>query len=257
LQYCPEIYGIYSDRNNNIYSILMEDVSTFSHFDTIHDVSQWDEKSILIVLRDMAKMHSVFFDRRDQISEKISIFTIDMLLSHDAAELLHALTIYNTKRYPNLIPESILLIYEDFIDNLNEKICIMKEFPMTLIHNDFNPRNLCLRNYEGEMKIVLYDWELACFHNPQRDLIEFLVYTLKSDSPKEEYDKYTGSYVKMLEEYTGRKFSRNQFLNVLYTNALYMAVVRFNLYLLANNILKFDFMERIYSNLSDYILNSR
>jgi aminoglycoside phosphotransferase (APT) family kinase protein len=53
--------------------------------------------------------------------------------------------------------------------------------PRTLIHNDFNPRNIALRRDAGRLRLVAYDWELATVGVPQRDLAEFLCFVLPED----------------------------------------------------------------------------
>ena len=45
--------------------------------------------------------------------------------------------------------------------------------PPTLVHNDFNPRNLAL--VDGGTRLVALDWELATVTVPQRDVAELLV----------------------------------------------------------------------------------
>ena len=58
--------------------------------------------------------------------------------------------------------------------------------PRTLIHHDFNPRNVCLRSTlkgwsgaDGErLRLCAYDWELATLGAPQRDLAELLCFVL-------------------------------------------------------------------------------
>src|SRR5260221_8786615 len=53
--------------------------------------------------------------------------------------------------------------------------------PQTLIHNDFNPRNVCLRSVEGGWQVCAYDWELAAIGTPMRDLAEFLCFVSPLD----------------------------------------------------------------------------
>jgi hydroxymethylglutaryl-CoA reductase (NADPH) len=50
--------------------------------------------------------------------------------------------------------------------------------PRTLIHNDFNPRNILLRRVDGALRLCAFDWELATVGAPQRDIAEFLCFAL-------------------------------------------------------------------------------
>lgn len=47
--------------------------------------------------------------------------------------------------------------------------------PKALVHNDFNPRNVALRR---DGRLCIYDWELAMWNIPQRDIVEWLSFIL-------------------------------------------------------------------------------
>ena len=130
----------------------------------------------------------------------------------------------------------------------------MTLYPMTLTHNDFHPRNICLREENGEKHLVVYDWELAAVQNPQHDLIEFLIYALPINAPMEQFRKYFDYYFEHLKEYIGKNLIKEEFMDVLYLNALELGLIRYNIYLLTHNIMKYDFMDRVYLNLRNLIL---
>jgi hydroxymethylglutaryl-CoA reductase (NADPH) len=58
--------------------------------------------------------------------------------------------------------------------------------PLTIIHNDFNPRNVAIRN---DGRPCIYDWELAVRNIPHRDIVEFLAFVLPADCS--EFDLHT------------------------------------------------------------------
>ena len=53
---------------------------------------------------------------------------------------------------------------------------ILDAAPQTLIHNDFNPRNICLKPAGDGWRLCAYDWELAAVGTPMRDLAELLCF---------------------------------------------------------------------------------
>lgn len=69
---------------------------------------------------------------------------------------------------------------ESAIANIGRINSVLASAPLTLIHNDCNPRNICLHKQDGGQgaRLCLYDWELAKLDTPQRDLAEFLTFTL-------------------------------------------------------------------------------
>ncbi len=254
LSYCPEIYGSYADASKNAYAVLMEDLSSSTHLDTVNRPSLWDAESIKAVLFDLAGMHSVYMERFEDIPEEINVNNYTEKNLVPASDLLSELTSYNARRFPELLTKPIEKIYQVFLDNIPGILNEMESFPMTLTHNDFNVRNICLRKPEPKRsRLVLYDWEVPCWQNPQLDAVEFLVYCLPGNATRSSFSRYISQYMKNLEGFSERTFDKKIFEKVLYLNAIKLAVIRFNLYLLAHNVLKFPYMDRVYANLRTLI----
>jgi hypothetical protein len=75
--------------------------------------------------------------------------------------------------------------------------------PRTLVHNDFNTRNIALRKGGG---LVAYDWELATVQVPQRDLADLLAHVLGPDARTESVDHFLEFHRRALESATGATF---------------------------------------------------
>jgi hydroxymethylglutaryl-CoA reductase (NADPH) len=71
--------------------------------------------------------------------------------------------------------------------------------PRTLIHHDFNPRNICLRGG----RLCAYDWELAAVGAPQRDLAELLCFVLRPDVGVDEVRRWIAHHRQALAAETG------------------------------------------------------
>ena len=109
------------------------------------------------------------------------------------------------------------------IDSADELWKIFDSFPMTLIHNDCNPRNICIRKAtsdqgdssdEDPRRMCIYDWELARIDVPQHDLAEFLAFILPPDCSIHRRMEIIKYYIEMLEKYSGRKFNRQKYVNL-------------------------------------------
>ena len=104
------------------------------------------------------------------------------------------------------------------IDSADAMWNIFDSFPHTLIHNDCNPRNICIRkagsaqgttgSHDDPRKICIYDWELARIDVPQHDLAEFLAFVLQPDTSLQRRMELIEYYITMLEEYSQQKFSQ-------------------------------------------------
>ncbi len=255
LSFCPEVYGTKVEKEREIFAILMEDISYCSHLDTVNDPSKWDDQSIRFVLNDLASLHSVYLGKEFELPGEIGLLTVDKNSLLAGRELLQELTDYNSRRFPEIITKDCKWALQSFLKDLPAALDVMEKAPQTLTHNDFNTRNIGLRPAEHWPRLVMYDWELPGIQNPQRDLIEFLVYALPSRVAVETIDKYAEYYRKILEEKSKVELNKEEFERVLMYHSFVLASRRFNLYLLAHNVMQFSFMERVYDNLSRFILH--
>jgi thiamine kinase-like enzyme len=169
---------------------------------------------------------------------------------------MRELTRYNSSRFPEIVTKDYGEVIFSFLEDLPNVLEAMEKSPRTLTHNDFNTRNIALRPTGEHPRLVVYDWELPSIQNPQRDLIEFLVYALPENAPVNLIDEYAEFYRKKLEEKSRIVLNKNEFDRLLFYHSLVLASRRFNLYLLAHNVMQFSFMNRVYANLSRFILDT-
>ena len=253
LDFTPEVYGMKLESERGFGAVLLEDLSDFPYFDTMINLDGWPEEAIKTVLEGLSSIHSRYFDDFDSIPGSIKAEKIDFKIRANAKEFLKELTFSNRDYFPEFIPEKTLEAYNNFLENIGESLEKAGSFPMTLTHNDLNTGNICVRKPEDGYKLCAYNWEMLCFQNPQHDLAEFLIFAFNRLPQKEVLEGYIDYYIECLEGKTGKTFDRENFYEVLKINVLELATVRFNLYLLAHRILRFEFMERVYKNLVDFI----
>jgi len=249
----PHIYGTRCDDSRRIYAILMEDLSSCSHLNTADRPELWEHHQIEAVLSALADIHAVHWNQRKSLPAAAPLEALNPETYRASADLLGELTAFNAFRYPRLMDADLQRILNETLADLDSLTRAMLQQPLTLIHNDFNPRNICLRKHGGAMQPLVYDWELALFGNPQHDLIEFLIYVLDLDAPASRFDEYIEIYCRHLEAKIGSPLAAAEFRQGLALNALDLALVRFNLYLMGHNLLNFIFLERVYRNLARYI----
>lgn len=256
-RHMPYIYGTRCDDRRNIYAILMEDLSDCSHLNTSNRPAAWQPSHIRKALGTLVDIHAIYWNRPTALPKAVPIEEIDLPRYQAAESLLNALTTFNAKRYPDLVTAELKGTLRQVLKNLPDFVKNLQQQPMTLTHNDFNPRNLCFRADNGSLRMVVYDWELAMFQNPQHDLVEFLVFAMDNDAPISAFESYTEQYYRRLEDKVEKLPERKAFYHGLYLNAVDLALVRFNLYLMGHNILHLKFMDRVYGNLCRYLLHGR
>lgn len=122
---------------------------------------------------------------------------------------------------------------EKAIENLSVIWSLFESAPQTMIHNDCNPRNICLRLPTASMgqpveqpssrestgvgppppppppldlrTLCIYDWELACVGVPQRDVVEFLAFTLQPSAPLASWLGHVRSHWQHLQSSSGQR----------------------------------------------------
>ncbi|MCB1889754.1 MAG: thioester reductase domain-containing protein [Rhodocyclaceae bacterium] len=76
--------------------------------------------------------------------------------------------------------------------------------PQTLVHNDFNPRNLAFRPTATGLVCCAYDWELAAVGLPQGDLAELLCFVVPAPAMASEAPHWLERHRRGLEAATGQ-----------------------------------------------------
>ena len=116
---------------------------------------------------------------------------------------------------------------------------------MTLIHGDFNPRNIAFRRGPSGLRLCAWDWELAELQVPQRDLAELLSFALSADVPpstvdglvelhRQELSRWADTTIDAAEWRRGYQLALRDFL-----------VTRLSLYQLVHAFRPCAFLERV------------
>jgi hydroxymethylglutaryl-CoA reductase (NADPH) len=165
----PRTYGVVEDDTREAYVIVMERVTG--------DAGPWDRGRIDRALRAIARVHGHWLGHD---------FAADPWLDPGggpehlvkARELWEALARYTAAEQPELLCAGRLAVVLGLADTAGLWSQELAALPRTLVHHDFNPRNIAVA---GE-RIIAYDWELASTGVPQRDVAELLAFTLGPDA---------------------------------------------------------------------------
>jgi aminoglycoside phosphotransferase (APT) family kinase protein len=116
--------------------------------------------------------------------------------------------------------------------------------PRTLAHNDFNPRNIALRDEGGRLRLCAYDWELATLRVPQHDAAELLAYVLPADTEAAEAAHYVELHRRAVAEAGGVVPDERTWREGFALALRDLLVNRFALYLMAHSFRHYGFLER-------------
>ena len=161
----------------------------------------------------------------------------------EMSELWDALMVHGANEFPELVTEPQLELLRTLVPSMPQWWKRMEQMPRTLIHNDFNPRNLGLRR-EG-LRLCAYDWELSTLHLPQHDLAELLCFVLNENIDQRALDHYLDLHRRTLMESSGRDIDAGCW-RAGYRYALRdLCINRLMLYLMGHTVRRYSFMERV------------
>ena len=199
----PAPITVLRDDDRGEWVVALEYVSDAQVANAWHRA--WTHSEIEAALHGLAVLHSVWHDRCETLVSQnwlaprrssAQMAAMIPLWSALAANARPAFTSWGGHELAD-VHESLLCGIDRWWQPLGNNL-------QTLIHNDFNPRNIMLRGQPGvALHLCAYDWELATIGAPQRDLAEFLCFTLAPETADDDALTWVQRYAGLLEEQTG------------------------------------------------------
>jgi hydroxymethylglutaryl-CoA reductase (NADPH) len=243
----PRVYGVHSDPDREAYLIVMERLrSDVILKDSADDVRGWRSEHVDAALAGIAGVHADWLGREDELTAQPWLGPVlDPERVAELRELWSAIAAHAADEYPRWVDELALLEISRAIETLPGWWREFERMPRTLVHGDFNPRNIALRR-DG-LQLVAWDWELATLHVPQRDLAELLAFVLTPDADPARVDHHVEIHRRALERAASVELDREQWRRG-YRLALHeFAITRLGLYLMGHTQHSYDFLDRVVS----------
>jgi aminoglycoside phosphotransferase (APT) family kinase protein len=181
-RYMPEVFATYVDEATRTWAVLLEHISGAILVDTVDCPGKWTRDHIETAIDGMAALHAAWHGRIDELrrqpwmGEARTTARMQSMMPLWRALADHASPMFSAWTNP-----SLPALQHGLIERIAEWRPALERAPQTLIHNDFNPRNVCLRARRGRSTLCAFDWELATIGAPVRDLAEFLCFVLPPD----------------------------------------------------------------------------
>jgi NADP-dependent 3-hydroxy-3-methylglutaryl-CoA reductase len=244
--YIPKIYGIYQNDEREAYIIIMERLKNMVLMDSADDISGWKPEHIYTAIDGITEFHSIWYGKENELKEKSWIGhypnTERML---ELSRLWQLLGVNLQDEFPEWISDYDLNRYRERVKKIPEWWGIIEDMPKTLIHNDFNPRNIAFRKTDEGLRLCAYDWELATIHLPQHDICELLAFVLSPKTNREELLHYSEYQRKALEKACGISINQSDWWQGFRSCVWDLMVNRFALYVLAHSVKDYKFMLRL------------
>jgi hypothetical protein len=259
LRHIPTIYQTYQDPEREAYIIVMEKLEDMVLMDSADDVGGWGPDHIDAAIEGIAKVHSIWYGETEKLAAEPWISGVpDSASMVEMSDLWEQLEIHAADEFPEWIVGHDLELHRRLVARLDKWWGEIDAMPKTLIHNDFNPRNICLRKSTDPQdsfgyRLCAYDWELATIHLPQHDLAELLSFVLPPDVPKDIVDHHVEVHRSVLEKASGKTIDPVQWRHGFNLALCDIAINRHMLYVMAHTFRHYPFMERVTQTLRHLI----
>jgi hypothetical protein len=190
-RHTPLFYGAHINDSQDGWALLLEDISGLELLDSADSAAAWSRDGIEAAIIGLAELHSIWFSREKELRAEAWLGpVITSKRREEMADLWSALAGHAAVRFERSIGSTVRTLQNRLIADVGPRWRNLESLPQTLVHNDFNPRNLALRRENGSLRLCAYDWELATVGVPQHDLAEFLCFVLKPGVERAEVDYY-------------------------------------------------------------------
>lgn len=178
-RHTPLCYGAIADGQRDVWALAIEFVENPDLADRDARLVRWTAPQIDTVIDGLAQIHSIWFGKEALLERQPWLTNVvDVRRRVAMTPLWSALARFAAPRFSEWLAGPTMGMQSTLIRAMGDRSRALEALPRTLIHNDFNPRNLVLRGTGGRRSLCVFDWELATIGVPQHDLAEFLCFTL-------------------------------------------------------------------------------
>ena len=245
-RHMPVVYGRVADGRRGCYRLVLEDLSGLTLLDTADDVSGWTPPHVEAVLRGLAEIHAVWYRRGATLRRRSWLGPV--LTARDMARmrpLWRALAEHAADEFAGWAGSDMRGLQRALGADVGRWWRELEARPATLIHNDFNPRNLALRPTDGGFRLCAYDWELATLGAPQHDLAELLCFVLTEATPRDEVLHYVETHRAALARVTRQPIDPADWRRGVRLSLQDLLINRFAMYALVHRVRRQAFLSRV------------
>ncbi len=237
-EFLPEFFGKVIKPENETYLFIQEFLyySDLQLYNTENNPEKWTAELIKKVIGCIDKVHKQFNDPAQK--EKLaSVIEFKPWTSKPLYKKMITLLQKESDDQETGQKYSRMLAFVDELEQEHDSLNLLK----TLVHNDFNSRNIAIRNTG---KPCIYDWELAVIDFPHRDVVELLSFVLNDNFTAEDLHQILKYHYELQHEQVqwsdwlkGYTYSLKEYL-----------VTRVSFYAVSGILLKYGFTKRILEN---------
>jgi len=240
----PKVYGSVQDHKREIYAVVNEYLHGYKFIDLKNSKFFNNEDYIKNVVASITPFHALNYDKEvshypEWVGSGLNVEDMVKL-----APVWKKLAGFAFENFSDIVSGELHSKHLEVIEGLKKWKSFESHLPKTLIHFDFNPRNIGYRPSDGAVKII--DWELASVGVPHRDIIELLAYTTDEKLTVEDLREIISFHKKEFEFCLQKELSDKEWMSS-YKYALDEFLVhRLPLYFVAHAHKECEFLPALY-----------
>lgn len=248
----PKTLGTYFDENSGLYVLAQEFLQETRLMNSIEKNEKWKAGDIESALNGIAKVHGHFLNQTDQFKNETWIRSVTPEQIQRTLDPHFELALQMHYENMHWLSEKDVQFHEKELSHLVPKWNQLMQLPQTLVHNDFNPRNLTFRKQTDAL--VAYDWELSTVFVPQRDLAELLSFTLNCESTRQDLIRFSEFHRMAVEKESGVKLTEEEWIFGLEVSLLDFILHRLPIYVIPQIVRQVPFLQSTYQT-ARHLLN--
>jgi thioester reductase-like protein len=245
-RHSPSALGSAADPVSGVCTLVLEQIANARLQNSVDQPKLWTAADIDGAIRGLAALHAIWYGRECALLEQPWIGHVSSTTTTaEMSDLWQAIAAHAAPRFSAWADPAIGSIQRRLVGTIERWWRPLEALPRTLIHNDFNPRNICMRDAVDGPALTAYDWELAAIGAPQHDLAELLCFVLDADATDHDIDFWIERHRRCLQHETGRALDpadwRQGFRAALYD----LMLNRIPMYALIHRVRRQSFLPRI------------
>ena len=246
IRHAPALYQVVRDDARELFVLVIELLRDVDLKDRADDLRGWTLAHVEAAVRGIAEVHSIWYGREEALREEPWLGeVVDSAARASMVELWSEALEHAASEYPDWygLPERRL--HQRLVHSLPDWSRELERIPRTLIHGDFNPRNLAFRREPAGLRLCAWDWELAELQVPQRDLAELLAFVLPADVAPSTVDSLVELHRRELSRWAGKSIDAAAWRRGYQLGLYDFLITRLSLYQLVHAFRPCAFLERV------------
>jgi aminoglycoside phosphotransferase (APT) family kinase protein len=207
---------------------------------------EWSARAIDAAIAGLAQIHASGLNRRSELAAASWQAPLrDERQHREMLPLWSALATHAFEHAPAWTDRRLRRTHERLVGQVASWARALDESPCSLIHNDFNPRNIVVRDGSSGLALCAFDWELATMGVPQRDLAELLAFVLPENASRQTIAQRVEQHRELLQREAGVELDREQWERGFRAALCDLMVDRLASYAMVDRIRAQSFLPRV------------